>query len=152
MLGRAKAWKHEPSFSSIKQSEHCVDNQRLGSTSTKKKHPPLCRFWRYVEQRQNHRIFPRSGIWSGPEIRGQRLFDPLLITIGICLGEHARALPISSSRYVRFGVRLQVLSDKGLRRPIPGIAAGYRSSQTRATVQRGVDGPVERRHQGCRAY
>ena len=39
MLDRAKAWKREPSLSSIKQSEHCLDNQRLGSISTKKKHP-----------------------------------------------------------------------------------------------------------------
>jgi len=25
MLDRAKAWKREPSLSSIKQSEHCID-------------------------------------------------------------------------------------------------------------------------------
>ena len=60
MLGRAKAWKHEPSFSSIKQSEHCVDNQRLGSTSTKKKHPPSADFGGVLSNGKTIAFFPEA--------------------------------------------------------------------------------------------
>ncbi len=60
MLGRAKAWKREPSLSSIKQSEHCVDNQRLGSTSTKKKHPPSADFGGMLSNGKTIAFFPET--------------------------------------------------------------------------------------------